>query len=156
MSRSWGGWRVCFLKLREVEQAKQLLEKAAARDPKNADIQYKLGIAMLEKGEYPAAIDHCNKALALDPGLFPARIILGHALQGSGRLEEALQRYKELAAEGVEDSGLYNHYGEALLKLKQYQEAIPQFQRALQIDPSNTQARDNLSKALKIRSGKPG
>jgi len=145
-----------LLKLKEVEQAKQLLEKAAARDPKNADIQYKLGIAMLEKGEYPAAIDHCNKALALDPGLFPARIILGHALQGSGRLEEALQRYKELAAEGVEDSGLYNHYGEALLKLKQYQDAIPQFQRALQIDPSNTQARDNLSRALKIRSGKPG
>jgi tetratricopeptide (TPR) repeat protein len=145
-----------LLKLKEVEQAKQLLEKAAARDPKNADIQYKLGIAMIEKGEYPAAIDHCNKALALDPGLFPARIILGHALQGSGRLEEALQRYKELVAEGVEDSGLYNHYGEALLKLKQYQEAIPQFQRALQIDPSNTQARDNLSRALKIRSGKPG
>ena len=145
-----------LLKLKEVEEAKQLLEKAAARDPKNADIQYKLGIAMLEKGEYPAAIDHCNKALTLDPGLFPARIILGHALQGSGRLEEALQRYKELVAEGVEDSGLYNHYGEALLKLKQYQEAIPQFQRALQIDPSNTQARDNLSRALKTRSGKPG
>ncbi len=111
---------------------------------------------MLEKGEYPAAIDHCNKALALDPGLFPARIILGHALQGSGRLEEAVQRYKELAAEGVEDSGLYNHYGEALLKLKQYQEAIPQFQRALQIDPSNTQARDNLSRALKISVRKTG
>jgi tetratricopeptide (TPR) repeat protein len=145
-----------LLKLKEVEQAKQLLEKAAARDPKNADIQYKLGIAMLEKREYPAAIDHCNKALALDPGLFPARIILGHALQGSGRLEEALQRYKELVAEGVEDSGLYNHYGEALLKLKQYQEAIPQFQKALQIDPSNTQARENLSRALKTRSGKPG
>jgi Flp pilus assembly protein TadD len=133
-----------LLKLKEVEQAK------------NADIQYKLGIATLEKGEYPAAIDHCNKALTLDPGFFPARIILGHALQGAGRLEEALQRYKELAAEGVEDSGLYNHYGQALLKLKQYQEAIPQFQRALQIDPSNSQARDNLSRALKIMSGKPG
>ena len=145
-----------LLQLREVEEAKQLLEKAAARDPQNADIQYKLGIAMLEKGEYPAAIVHCEKALVLDPGLFPARIILGHALQGSGRLEEALQRYKELAAEGIEDSGLYNHYGEALLKLKRYQEAIPQFQRALQIDPSNNQARDNLSKALKISSGRPG
>jgi tetratricopeptide (TPR) repeat protein len=144
-----------LLNLKEVDQAKQLLEKAAARDPKNADIQYKLGIAMLEKGEYPAAIDHCNNALALAPGLFPARIILGHALQGSGRLEEALQRYKELVSEGVEDSGLYNHYGETLLRLKQYQEAIPQFQKALQIDPSNTQARDNLSKAFKIRSGRP-
>jgi tetratricopeptide (TPR) repeat protein len=144
-----------LLKLREAEQARQLLEKAAARDPRNADIEYKLGIAMLEKGEYPAAIDHCNKALALAPGLFPARIILGHALQGSGRLEEAVQYYKDLVAEGIEDSGLCNHYGEALLKLKQYQEAIPLFQRALQIDPSNAQARDNLSRALKITSGKP-
>ena len=145
-----------LLKLREVEQAKQVLERAAARNPKNAGFQYKLGVAMLEKREYPAAIDHCKKALALDPGLFPARIILAHALQGSGKLEEAVQHYKELAAAGVEDSGLYNHYGEALVKLKQYEEAIPQFQRALKIDPSNAQARDNLSRAMKMRSGKAG
>ncbi len=144
-----------LLQLGEAEQARQLLEKAAARDPRNADIQYKLGIAMLEKGEYQTAIDHCKRALVLAPGLFPARIIVGHALQGSGRLEEAVQLYRDLVAEGVEDSGLCNHYGEALLKLKQYQEAIPLFQRALQIDPSNTQARDNLSKVLKLTSGNP-
>ena len=144
-----------LLNLREAEQARPLLEKAAARDPQNAGIQYKLGIAMLEKGDYPAAMTHCEKALILDPGLFPARIILGHALQGAGRLEEAIQRYKELEAEGVEDSGFYNHYGEALLKLKHYQEAIPQFQRALRIDPANTQARENLSAALKASSERP-
>lgn len=142
-----------LLKQGKADEARTYLEKAVSLDPRNPDLQYKLGIASLEKGAYPEAIAHCQKALALDPGFVPARIIEAYALQGSGNLPEAVRMYESLVGEGVEDSGLYNHYGEALMQMKRYDQAVSCFQNALKVDPGNAQARDNLFKVLKIRAG---
>ncbi len=145
-----------LMNLKKFDEAHHYLEQAAALDPKNPDIEYKLGIVMLEKGEYLQAIGHCERALALTPDFSPARIILAYALQASGSLTKAIGIYEKLIEDGVEDSGLYNHYGEALVQTQQYEKAGSYFQKALQINPANTQARENLYKAMKIQSGKSG
>jgi Flp pilus assembly protein TadD len=71
-----------------------------------------------------------------------------------GKVTEAVRVYEELVEKGLADSGLYNHYGEALMQMNQYEKAASCFQEALKIDPSNTRARNNLFKAINMQSGK--
>ncbi|MBW2286080.1 MAG: PD40 domain-containing protein, partial [Deltaproteobacteria bacterium] len=69
-----------LLKQGKVKEAQPVLDKAAALAPENPDIAYKMGVAALERGEYPEAIAHCRRALTLDPGFSPARVIEAYAL----------------------------------------------------------------------------
>jgi len=48
--------------------------EAVRLDDRMADASYLLGICLLEKCRLPAALQAFEKALALSPGLIPARV----------------------------------------------------------------------------------
>ncbi|TDJ58840.1 MAG: tetratricopeptide repeat protein [Planctomycetota bacterium] len=50
------------------------------------------GIA-LKRGDYDEAVEHCSRALAIDPDQFGATRDLGAALAALGRLDEAIESY---------------------------------------------------------------
>jgi len=141
-----------LLSLNQVDEALAHLAKAEALSPRNADIQHKLALAMLAQGAYLKAIGYSEKALEVDPHFASARISLAMGYHAAGRLTEAIELYQTIVDTGAADPRLYNHYGEALVEMKDYDRAIPCFRKALQLNPEDSQVRSNLAQALKLQN----
>ena len=59
--------------LGDAEAARSLLERAAARSPDSAEIHRVLADLLTRRGAFDAALEHYNRAVALDPGDLEAR-----------------------------------------------------------------------------------
>jgi tetratricopeptide (TPR) repeat protein len=73
-----------------------------------------------------------------------ARFAAGNEAYESGAFEEAIVIYEELQAAGVRSSALHYNLGNALFKTSRMGRAILEYERALRLDPSDPDVRDNL------------
>ncbi|HXX85503.1 MAG TPA: bacterial transcriptional activator domain-containing protein [Casimicrobiaceae bacterium] len=71
------------------------LEKLLASGKDSALLRLGLGSAYLKAGDAPQAVDHLQRAVALDPGYSAAWKLLGKALAEAGREADALAAYRE-------------------------------------------------------------
>jgi Flp pilus assembly protein TadD len=78
------------------KRAVQLLTKAAATDPNNADVQNWLGFAQRKSGNLDAAFSAYNTALKLNPQLKAAHEYIGEAYLLTGNVGQAEQHLAEL------------------------------------------------------------
>jgi Flp pilus assembly protein TadD len=78
------------------KRASDLLSKAAAADPKNADIYNWLGFAQRKQGNLDAAFAAYNEALKLNPRHKAAHEYIGEAYLISGDVAKAEQHLAEL------------------------------------------------------------
>ena len=74
----------------------ELLTKAAAAEPDNAEVQNWLGFAQRKQGNLDAAFAAYNKALKLNPRLKAAHEYIGEAYLISGNVAKAEQHLAEL------------------------------------------------------------
>ena len=58
-------------------------------------LRFSLGSEYLKSAELEAAIEHLNAAVEKDPGYSAAWKLLGNALAGNGRADEALAAYRK-------------------------------------------------------------
>jgi Flp pilus assembly protein TadD len=80
----------------EWKRASELLSKAAAAEPTNADIQNWLGFAQRKQGNLNAAFAAYNEALKLNPAHKAAHEYIGEAYLIAGNLAKAEQHLAEL------------------------------------------------------------
>jgi tetratricopeptide (TPR) repeat protein len=66
-----------------------------------------------------------------------------------GKTEEALKLFKLLADYFPDSSTAYDSLGEVYLALKNTKPAINSFQRSLELDPDNNNAKRRLAELLK-------
>jgi Flp pilus assembly protein TadD len=107
------------IKARNWDAAIGLLEKALARDPRNAEIHNQLGFAERNRGNLDAAFKHYEQALALDPKHRGAHEYLGEAYLMTNNLakaEEHLAVLKKLCFFPCEE---YSDLKAAVAKYKQ-------------------------------------
>jgi Flp pilus assembly protein TadD len=81
---------------KDWKRAVELLSKAAAADPKNADEQNWLGFAQRKSGNLNAAFAAYNEALKLNPQHRAAHEYIGEAYLLTGDLGKAEQHLAEL------------------------------------------------------------
>jgi Flp pilus assembly protein TadD len=81
---------------KDWKQAVQLLSKAAAAEPDNAEVQNWLGFAQRKQGNLDAAFAAYGKALKLNPRLKAAHEYIGEAYLISGNVPKAEQHLAEL------------------------------------------------------------
>jgi Flp pilus assembly protein TadD len=82
------------------------LNRAAAREPRNADIQNYLGYASRKSGNLEAAFRHYNEALRLDPRHRGAHEYIGEAFlmaNNPGKAEEHLAVLQQLCGVSCEE-----------------------------------------------------
>ena len=84
------------IEAKDWKRATELLTKAAAADPKNADVQNWLGFAQRKQGNLDAAFSAYDKALKLNPRHKAAHEYIGEAYLISGKLPQAEQHLAEL------------------------------------------------------------
>jgi len=116
-------------------------EQAVARN--------RAGVTLLEQGKLNPAIAEFQKALAADPGYFPARLNLAFAYEKAGRVEEAISAYREAIDAQPGNFLAHNNLGVLYDKKGQYDEAAVEFGRALEIQPGDPMASKNLATANK-------
>jgi Flp pilus assembly protein TadD len=78
------------------DTAIELLNKAVARDPKNADIHNLLGYAERNRGNLDAAFKHYEQALALNPRHRGAHEYMSEAYLMTGNLAKAEEHLARL------------------------------------------------------------
>ena len=111
-----------------------------------------VGARLLEEGKADAAVAEFQRALSLDPKLFPARLNLAYAYERADRTEDAIEAYRGAIDDQPRNFFARNNLGALYDKKGQYDAAIAEFESALQIEPGNAMALKNLETARKNKT----
>jgi tetratricopeptide (TPR) repeat protein len=126
--------------------------RAVEFDPDNADATYKLGGILRGLGRYGEALEVFRRYHQLVPDDFRGVGQIGSCLTDLGQLAEAEPLLRQ-AAEGLDDAISHYNLGLLLSRRGRLQDAVVEYERALDRDPGNADARSNLAAVL-VRQGK--
>lgn len=123
--------------------------QAAVRDnPNHADLRYRLGLLLRNRGRIEEAIAEFRQAVAINPTYMKALIKLGLALAENDQTDEAIAVLKQ--ALEIEPNYVDLHYQLGLLfaKRQQFEIAVEHHEQAVQACPQNAAFQANLALAL--------
>ncbi len=107
-----------------------------------------LGVLLVRAGDDAAAIEAFERALAGDPELVDARLLLGNALARGGRFAEALERYDQVLARRPDSLQARVQRGSVRANLGQLDEARTDLEAAVAADPESAEAQLRLGGVL--------
>jgi tetratricopeptide (TPR) repeat protein len=144
---------VALEKVARYDEAVTHLEEAVRLEPRNARAQLNLGDARFALQRYPEAIQAYEAALRLDPAdsLTQLHLAMTHYNYANhewhdGRLEVAVEQYREGLRWRPDDAGFHRALGMALAQQGHVEEAAAAFRRSLELDPTNVFTRNALEK----------
>ena len=114
----------------KLEQAIASYQKGLKINPQDARGHFNLGTALRDKGDLPAAIASYKKAIQLFPNYTDAHNNLGETLRDFGDMESAVKSYQAALALNLAHANANYNMAEFLYLAKQYEEAIPYFERS--------------------------
>ena len=126
-------------KMGNVEEFKNLLQKATDLDPTNPELQYNLGVIAAESKNLEAAKEYYEKAIALDPNYINAYINMSALVLAE---EEALIEEMNGLGTSKADDRRYDELREQRQNI--YRKAIPYLTKALEIDTESISAAQTL------------
>jgi TolB-like protein/DNA-binding winged helix-turn-helix (wHTH) protein/Flp pilus assembly protein TadD len=136
-------------------QARQDAKRAIALDPRLATGYLALGwIQLMHDWDWAQAEDSLNKAAQLEPGSVEVLRYRSSLLRTLGRLDEAIEVYKEVVALDPLRARTYSSLGGQLYCAGRYGEANAMLQKALELNPKKEQDHLLLGQIL-LAQGRP-
>ena len=125
-----------------IKEAQKLLNGAMEKNPNYTGFLLLKAIISIKKNDLDLALETLNQAAALNDKTFEEQILLnlGALKIRKEDYEGAISDCKSLLAINPSSSGAYNTLGIAYYKMDKYQDAINNFDQALEIEPDNTTA----------------
>ena len=111
------------------------LKRALSLAPNSDEFYRRLGDVYLNSGNVAPAIDAFQKAVQLNPYYWVNQNALGRAYTHQGDLSEGFAGISTGHGSRTGYRGGYENVGNMYLQQGKYQESIPYFQKALQIEP---------------------
>lgn len=142
---------LAYLDLGNFPFAAQHFDKSLALNPR-AEIYSDLGYTLERMGLDDQAHELYRKAIEMDPSCASAHLNMGASLVEKARYEEAEPHYRA-AIPGRPTASTYSGLGYVLDRNGKPDEAIEQFERAIEIDPTYFEAYNNMASTL-ARQGK--
>jgi tetratricopeptide (TPR) repeat protein len=136
-----------YTALERAGDAASEYEKAISLDPKMGPAYLNLGLTLLAS-DPGAAVEPLQHAVELTPGEARPLLLLGAALERSGKTGPAIEQYQ--AAEKLDDRNFDVRFalGRALLSAHRAPEAETEFRAALELRPDAAQAHLGLGQSL--------
>jgi len=131
-------------RLGDAALAVRSYERVAQLAPRDPLVRVKLGVLYRDMGQSAAAVRLLREAIALEPAASFWNS-LGMILGGSGDLPGAEQAFGEAVARDRTNAQYAYNLGLALSRQNERGAAVSQFQRALELDPRFTAARQRLA-----------
>ncbi len=129
-----------YLQSRDAE-AMALLEELLKREPELADARYALGRIYYFNGRHPQAVEHLEALVRADPAHYRAWDNLGLALEGVGRVDDAVKAHLEsikLVSTAHRDyDWAYANLAELLMKQNQNRRAFDLAVEAVERNPTS-------------------
>ena len=116
---------------RKFELARDVLDTAAAVEPRNAETANAQGFVHLAMEQKPLAIEAFKRAVAANPGLAEARNNLGVLLTEASDFEGAAAQLQAAAALVPDRAGIWLNLGNALRGARRAEEAEAAYRKAL-------------------------
>lgn len=111
-----------------------------APDPKAAEINMRLGLNYMQRGDYAIALDKLKKALKQNPNLPSAHNTIALLYQRLGENDKAESHFLEAVERAPEYSEAQNNFGVFLCQQGRYQDAEQRFLKAVDNPLYNSKA----------------
>lgn len=123
---------------REIKKEIKLPENMTSEE------YYKHGLEVIKKGGFDEAIAAWEKALELNPAMFPAYEKLGKAYYTQGKFDKAGQVYRKEIELKPDDPMIYYSLGVVYRMNEQYDDAVSMQQKAISLNPKLALAYNEL------------
>jgi tetratricopeptide (TPR) repeat protein len=149
----------------QEKEAAEVLKRAIAQDPNNAEAHLRLGMAYAALERKPEADESYKKAIELykkrvqsDPKDAEAFFNLGEAHSFLHQDEEAARDYRQATRLKPDDEEAFYQLGMSETRLAHYPEALAAFKKALELNPDDYRVTDAIENAQegsnRIKEGK--
>ena len=141
------------VRLRRPDEAVTAYKAVLPLLPRDGTIRQELGELQRDLGQIDAALATLREAVAVEPANAGAWNALGMTLGGNGRLDEAAEAFRSAIARDASNHRYQFNLGLALARLGRSRDARPHFEKALQLAPDFSPAREELRKLPPDRGG---
>lgn len=133
----------------DAEAARNLLEKALAAQPDNADALYMLGVLQHGRGRNEEAVALLSRAINSDNGVAAFHITFGAVLKEQKKLAEAEASFRRAIALDPDDAESRSGLAWLLNEAGKPAEAVEHLRHALRLAPKDADVHCNLGIALR-------
>src|SRR5215213_2169058 len=141
---------LCYLKQKNVAQAKQLYERMAVRMGNRPALRVLIGRAYRETGFLAESIEEFKKAIALDPKFPRVHYYLGLTYlykDGAARIPDAMEEFKVELAANPEEYFANFYLGILYIMERKWEPAISLLENAVRKQPNNPDPYFHLGQA---------
>lgn len=133
----------------DYARAATYYETALKSDPKDAELNNSLGLALTKQDKTLEAIAAFQRAIQILPQFAEAHYNLGEVYDKTNREKEAVAEYQEAIRQ--DPSFAEPHYGLGVIAYnrERYAESVPHYEKAILLKPNYTDAKNNLADALR-------
>ena len=141
-----------YTALKRSDEARAEYERAIALDAKMPEAYVNLGVLLLDRQEYAAAVTPLNKAVELLPAQSRPRSLLAVAQDRSGDKEGAARSFEGVLHLEPNDLTANHYLGDVDLRRGKFAEAEARFRHALQIQPDAPELLLGLAQSLEAQN----
>ncbi len=131
---------------KDFQKAVALLSEADAKQPDNAEILFKIGYILQQIGDNNEAISYYKKALEIDKNDEFIHNSMASIYRANSEFVSARMHLNDSLAIDDANPVTYYNYGNLLVDMEHYEEAKTMYEKALELNPGFTQAKDELGK----------
>jgi tetratricopeptide (TPR) repeat protein len=148
------------LQSKHFQEASVLIEQNLLMEPDNADFFYLRGLLRSYQGKLVESIDDLKKALYYEPKHTDAAVCLSVILNDIGRYDEAKKIFEQANQsvflkqigddEQIDRRFAVKHFemGDLYFRYRRFDEAIEEYNKAIQLDPTTAEMRIKRAKAF--------
>jgi len=129
-----------YQQLGKTEEAIKAYQTGIKFNPQNDELRLDLGNLYFANARYGEAEVQYKAAVRIDPSV-KNTFALGQLYMKTERFSEAESAFNQVITRAPNEAGGYFGLGQALAKQKRYEEAIPRFEKALELDKDFDDAR---------------
>jgi tetratricopeptide (TPR) repeat protein len=136
---------VILQKQGKVERAIEEYSRVVEENPRQVDAHYNLGLMLAMKKRFNEAFSHFRVVLELNPNHADAHYHIGGLLYSSGKSELAAEHFRQAVRQRADYTKARTVLAEILTKQDNLKEAVAQYEKVLELEPSNIVVMNTLA-----------